>query len=366
MIKQLRLFQFKAFKEQVFSLSNLNLLAGVNGMGKSSLIQSLLILRSSYDRGELQNGSFLTIQHQDLINLVSPDAILNADADSSEVSISITEDECQGQWKINAEGINNSLPLKDHTVNTEILNTSLFNNSFQYLNAERIGPRQFYERLSVSRNHSPLGYRGEFTASKLSEVATNLTKLEHEKLFLSKSNLIYEQVSNWLSEIIHPGTKISLDESNPSQISILYNFARQKGKSFNPLNIGFGFSFALPIIVAILTAPKHSLVIIENPEAHLHPKGQAEMGKFLALAAESGIQIIIETHSDHILNGIRIAVKDKMVLPESTNIIFVGSYDDNGRDRVYVEELEIDEDGRISEWPKDFFDTWEYSMMHLL
>ncbi|MFP3675059.1 hypothetical protein SB724_19790, partial [Bacillus sp. SIMBA_031] len=92
--------------------------------------------------------------------------------------------------------------------------SSLFQTSFQYLNAERIGPRKSYDRLSVSRNHSPLGYRGEYTATKLSEAATKLEKMIHPSLSLTSSEFIYDQVSNWLSKIIHPGTKVSLDETN--------------------------------------------------------------------------------------------------------------------------------------------------------
>ena len=61
----------------------------------------------------------------------------------------------------------------------------------------------------------------------------------------------------------------------------------------------FGHSYVLPIILAVLTAPKNSIIFIENPESHLHPSAQRRVGEFLAHAAEAGIQIIIESHSDH-------------------------------------------------------------------
>lgn len=363
MINRIKLFQFKGFQDQVFNFSKLTLLTGINGMGKSSLIQSLLILRNSFDRNELQTGKSLTIVDSSLVNLVSADAMLNADPTSSEVWIKLRDEENEGQWKVNAEGPSNTLPLIDHTINENIFESALFKKTFQYLNAERIGPRQFYERKTTSSNHSPLGYRGEFATTKLEEIAVDVDKIIHPSLSLGEEESIYDQVSSWLSKILHPGTKVNVEGSNSSQISIKYYLS---GKSHNPLNVGFGFSFALPVLVAILTAPKESLLIVENPEAHLHPKGQAEMGRFLALAAEAGIQIITETHSDHILNGIRIAVKEKKVLNDSVGIIFVGSYDDKGISKVYVEEPTIDSDGRIDDWPKDFFDTWEYSMMSLL
>ncbi|QQT33066.1 DUF3696 domain-containing protein [Sphingobacterium multivorum] len=366
MINRLTLYQFKGFIDQQFNFSELTLLTGINGMGKSSVIQSLLILRNSFDRNELQQGKALTIVDKDLVNLISPDAMLNADASSNDVCINLLDDDTNVQWKVSAVGQSNTLPLIDHSLDENIFSCALFQESFQYLNAERIGPRQFYDRKTTSSRHSPLGYRGEYTAAILTKITIDIEKAIHPSLSIDGEETIYDQVSSWLSQILHPGTKVNIDESNPNHVSIVYNFAKQKGKSFNPLNIGFGFSFALPVIVAVLTAPKGSLLIVENPEAHLHPKGQAEMGKFLALAAEAGIQIIIETHSDHILNGIRIAVKEEKVSNETVGVIFVGSYEDKGVLKVAVQEPTIDSDGRIEDWPKDFFDTWEYSMMSLL
>ena len=74
-----------------------------------------------------------------------------------------------------------------------------------------------------------------------------------------------------------------------------------------PTNMGFGVSYALPVITAGLLAPAGSLLVVENPEAHLHPAGQSRVGRFLAHLAASGVQVVAETHSDHVLNGVRLA-----------------------------------------------------------
>ncbi|MGH3693299.1 MAG: AAA family ATPase [Pseudonocardiaceae bacterium] len=79
-------------------------------------------------------------------------------------------------------------------------------------------------------------------------------------------------------------------------------------------NIGFGFSYALPVIIAGLLAPGGGLLLVENPEAHLHPAGQSRLGRFLARIAGSGVQVVLETHSDHILNGVRLAVADERTI----------------------------------------------------
>ncbi|HND20426.1 MAG TPA: AAA family ATPase, partial [Acidobacteriota bacterium] len=90
-----------------------------------------------------------------------------------------------------------------------------------------------------------------------------------------------------------------------------------------PANMGFGVSYTLPIIVAGLLARPGHMLVVENPEAHLHPQGQSRIGRFLALLAAKGVQVLIETHSDHVLNGIRLAATDEHPLqPENVLIHF--------------------------------------------
>jgi len=366
MINQLQLFQFKSFKKETFNFSNLSLLTGVNGIGKSSIIQSLLVLRNSFDRGEITTQ--LTIQGDKLVNLISPDDMLSSRAESSLVGITLVDDQLGlAEWEVVSEGESNSLSLTKEIINQEITNFSLFQPTFQYLNAERLGPRQFYDKLTVKRNHSLQGYFGEYTPSRLADAVKNLEICTLSNLQIGGySNQVYDLLSAWVSKIIYPGTRVNLDNTNPTTVTLTYAFENEKGKQFNPLNIGFGFSFALPVILAVLTAKSGELIIVENPEAHLHPRGQAEMGRFLTLAANSGVQIIIETHSDHILNGVRLCVKKDKVSPANTKIIYIGTYLDKDGHVTYATEPAINEEGKIDEWPKDFFDTWEYSLMELM
>src|SRR5260221_6265573 len=89
-----------------------------------------------------------------------------------------------------------------------------------------------------------------------------------------------------------------------------------------PQNVGYGLSHVLPILTACLGAQTGALLLIENPESHLHPSGQSAMGEFLAQVASAGIQLIVETHSDHVLNGIRRAVKRGQLTPQDVAIHF--------------------------------------------
>ena len=127
------------------------------------------------------------------------------------------------------------------------------------------------------------------------------------------------------------------------------------------VHVGFGLTQVFPIIVAALSRTEGDLLLIENPEVHLHPAGQAMMGCFLAEVAAAGVQVLIETHSDHILNGIRRAVKAGLLAPEDLAIHFFRDRDSEGEQVI---SPTIDRAGNIDVWPKGFFDQFDKDMNH--
>ena len=144
--------------------------------------------------------------------------------------------------------------------------------------------------------------------------------------------------------------------------------AGTKGKKYSALQVGFGFTFCLPIIVALLRARENDLLIFENPEAHLHPAAQVELGKLMALASGRGVQIIIESHSDHILNSLRLARKEGIISQKDLNMIFVqrdfGAGDDT--EVTYIDEIQITDEGKLNDRPKNFFDSWDDILTRLI
>ncbi|HEX6075635.1 MAG TPA: DUF3696 domain-containing protein [Micromonosporaceae bacterium] len=118
-----------------------------------------------------------------------------------------------------------------------------------------------------------------------------------------------------------------------------------------PTNMGFGVSYALPILLAGLLVPQGGLMIVENPEAHLHPTGQSRLGRFLGRVAGSGAQVIVETHSDHLLNGIRLACVDERVLDPSE--VLFHFFDEATTDPTTIR---LTQRGGLTHWPKGFFD----------
>ena len=121
------------------------------------------------------------------------------------------------------------------------------------------------------------------------------------------------QVEAWMDRFF-PGFELDLQKI-PHTNAVTLGLRTSKDVNFHaPVHTGYGLTQVLPIIVAALSRP-NSLLLIENPEVHLHPAGQAAMGEFLAEVATTSAQVIVETHSDHVLNGIRRAVKKRLLPP---------------------------------------------------
>lgn len=128
-----------------------------------------------------------------------------------------------------------------------------------------------------------------------------------------------------------------------------------------PIHVGFGLTQVLPIIIAALSTAKEDILLIENPEVHLHPAGQALMGQFLAEVASAGVQVIIETHSDHVLNGVRRFVKSGRIKSEQLAIHF---FRPNANSLDQVVSPQMDATGNIDSWPDGFFDQFDKDMNH--
>lgn len=143
-----------------------------------------------------------------------------------------------------------------------------------------------------------------------------------------------------------------IDDAN---IYTLQFSTRDAAGNFKPTNVGFGYSYALPILVSgLITMQQKGILIIENPEAHLHPQAQSIIGKFLTLVSEQGVQVFVETHSEHIINAPRVLIAQDVYDAKDLKIMY---FDDSYAS--YYKDINVDEDGKIEKWPKGFFDQAE-------
>ncbi|MCP4113591.1 MAG: DUF3696 domain-containing protein, partial [Desulfobacteraceae bacterium] len=248
---------------------------------------------------------------------------------------------------------------------------SLFNQNFQYISAFRNGPVQNYEKdtsgVELFHQISVKEGRCELIAHYLDffrhePVADDSLKKNPE----DKDMELIVQAANWLKDI-SPEINIQV-ETLESSYKINYSFSRGPKKTptkkFKAVNIGFGISYALPIVVAALHVPKDSIVLIENPESHIHPEGQAKLMELICKAAKAGVQFIIETHSDHIINGLLVATKHGLIEPDDSKIYF---FDRNIASHATKSiHLPILPGGKIRKPPKGFFDRLDKDMETLM
>ena len=370
MISNVRLKNFKGFSEVEIPLRKLNLFAGLNGSGKSSVLQALGLLRQSLDERFLEENHLML--NGDLVGLGTGRDLLYQSFDEQEVQIELDVNsngiEAELFWRIQVDLDSDVLTCDaDHT-SPDLRTLDIFSSGFQFLRADRITPAATYPKSQHSvRQRRFLGARGEFTAHYLREFGENLTVPERMRHTSEpKAASLSAQVNAWMEEF-SPGVRVQAEPVPMTDfVRLVFSF-RGEGTAYGdvlrPTNVGFGLTHALPVVVACLAAETNSVLIVENPEAQLHPRGQLVIGRLLALSVENGAQVIVETHSDHVLNGIRLAVKEGLVSAESCCMHFFSRHPGKASD---FESPVLGPDGRLSYWPLGFFDQWEQSLDQLL
>lgn len=369
-IDALSLVNFKAFDEMHVPLGGLALLSGLNGSGKSSVVQALGLLRQSFDTGSLAsgeialNGGLVEIgTGGDLIHQGFNDAIIEIGLD-----VKTPDGDVRLEWRADVGLEYDVLRCSFKPDDLTSADANLFSRGFQYLRADRITPSVAFPKShhAIGREGF-LGTQGEYTAHFLQRFGEE-KQVETSRRQVSSRDApgLISQVNAWM-QIFSPGVRVEPEAVAMTDfVRLAYSYrgtGTAYGKPMRPTNVGFGLTHALPVVTACLAAEPGSLIVIENPEAQLHPRGQAAMGLLLATTAAAGVQVIAETHSDHVLNGIRIAAKRKLIAPAEVKLHFferaIGA-------PSRLETPELLADGRLSFWPEDYFDQWERSLDELL
>lgn len=375
MLERIHLENFKASRDVDVRLAPLTMLAGLNSSGKSTLLQAICALRQSYDFNGRTEGPSLS---GDLVQLGKYADLLSEGSLNDTVAVTVTESGVPCRWTIEGPP---KLPRLRFSEEPGSLPNFVTCRDFQFLQADRIVPQTLYPQAPQrARDTGFLGPRGEYTADFLSLASKQ--KVSERRTFpkgglgLSEALLsavaptlgLLDQVSGWLQQL-SPGARLDAEAiGGTDEVLLQFRYAgRRKETTSNPYrttNVGFGLTYSLPIIVACLAAPEGSLLLLENPEAHLHPQGQAALGQLIALCANDGVQIIVETHSDHLLNGFRLAVKANLISPDNIVLHFFTREVETGE--AFVQSPAMFKNGRLSNWPEGFFDQWDKEVDALL
>jgi predicted ATPase len=140
--------------------------------------------------------------------------------------------------------------------------------------------------------------------------------------------------------------RLGRSEASPFQIQV-----QVSGAWVNLVDVGYGVSQALPILVDTFLAPDHSSFLLQQPEVHLHPRAQAELGSYLAaLVRDQGKRIIAETHSDHLIDRICMEIRDGFLSPKDVRIL----YFERAKADVKVFPIDVDEMGNLKSPPESY------------
>ncbi|MBB5859018.1 AAA family ATPase [Xanthomonas arboricola] len=356
MNKAMRIKGFKCFEDVSIPLSKLTILCGPNSGGKSSILQALLL----YDLGTSTKSDGVAVNGPYGLQLGDAEQIMNRSAfgrEGDDFSISIDPG-----YLVKFGLHSDRRFLKVNVTEQGGMNESQITH---YVGAERKGPRiSQAEFANLGAENIDVGYAGQYVA----EILLNLERKQiREELRPSGEEnllLLAPIVEYYLSEIFGP-IQIQSRPNGNAPPSLYFRRRELEEEWTLSSNTGFGITYVLPIIVAGLLCPKDSMLIIDSPEAHLHPQAQTAVAKFLCMVAAGGVNVVVETHSDYVIEGVRISIKekDRAVSFNECLILSIGLTQEGVRS---ISPLSVLENGSLSQWPKGFFDQHVINMRSMI
>ncbi|GKV81414.1 hypothetical protein PEC106664_21880 [Pectobacterium carotovorum subsp. carotovorum] len=392
MISNISIDNFKCFNELTLPINKLTLLTGFNASGKSTVLQSLLLLSQALRKNIScnyisVNGSLVKLGSSTDILHESDEPLSNQ---KKELSLGITYQSGSIKWSF--------LPMKKNRNNLEVVRLAiketpstdiLYENNLDgiipdnvtgnflnvitalksliFIGAGRMGVQDLFPSPEDEQiSHSDVGSEGEYAPWWFESYSDE--DIPENRRFPSEKGAVTlrRQMNAWLSYIFPGAEANTLTVDNTGFIQLQFKNS-SVGEWRRPANIGYGLTYIFPIIVAGLLAKPGQILVIDSPEAHLHPMGQSRIGMFLAQVSASGVQVIIETHSDHVLNGVRIAVSSKIIESNDLSIHFFNRINDaENKQKLLIVSPKVDNEGSLSEWPEGFFDQSEKDLSTLM
>lgn len=393
MLTSIFLKNFKCIPDNIFTLNKVNIFTGYNGRGKSSILQAIMVLSQSIDKNNLNslekihlNGDFISLgdfdevlkdEHLDHFEIklglesdheihdislgymrtddVKVSKICKCVIDDDDLFDSVGSNKEKNKTKI--KGLLKQLPA--------YINSILGPYNIHYVSANRCGPVKFVEKREIPEVHK-VGRNGNFTINTLSTFKEKVSTKMNISSYDDNEYDLLTVTTKWIDYIMSGGMvnveDYAADKKRSSTLSLQFGFnSIGNNRKFESYNVGFGYSYILSIVVSALIAKEGNIFIVENPEAHLHPKAQLNLAFLLAKLVDNGVQVFIETHSEHIVNGFRLAaLKEEFSLSnKDLNILFF----DND---FCIQQLKVESNGKIKNWPSGFFDQYQYELSEIL
>jgi predicted ATPase len=212
--------------------------------------------------------------------------------------------------------------------------------NFLHLPGLRRSPERIY---TAARAHGEL-YPGTFE-NYVASVITDWQETKDKRLLILIDHLNYLKLTSTIEAKAFNDVQIELRVGKSTS---------SPDATISIADVGLGVSQVLPVLVALLTALPGQLVYIEQPELHLHPRAQYLLAKCFADAAERGVQIVVETHSDLFIEGVQTLVAEGKLSPDKVILHWFTRGED---ETTTITSAELDENGAFGDWPEDFAST---------
>lgn len=230
--------------------------------------------------------------------------------------------------------------------------------SIKYLGPLRSEPKRIYKYATVDE----IGLSGEHSMLKLHEnwnkkiEFIDLPKSPDEKIMWENLSIVEMDLSEAVNSSLQWLGMQQLNLIGSEETGVIKAEFRAKDKgstSITIADVGFGVSQILPVITQGLMSKQSDILIFEQPEIHLHPRAQAKLAELFLCFVFLGKKIIVESHSDHLINRFRLLIAEDMSdeLTEKVNIVFV-QQDHEGNS--FIDNLKLTSEGQIENWPDEF------------
>lgn len=376
MIRAIQIERFKGLRHTpLLNLGKVNLLTGENGRGKSSLCQVLLTLAQTWDveamDALLPNGEWVKLgSYEDIHYVYDKDStivfhLITDSAKDNDFNIVFDRSETKKTLIEVANVAVDGKPITDSSGNSMGDFSSDFSLDFD-VSLSRLSDYPTITALRnlhyIAANRIAVTYRDTLdeNASVLAPNGSNVLSV----LWNHRDEGCLKEVEKLMSDILD-GAEFHLEYSS-NDLVFTMNSAIDT-TLFRPSNVGFGHGYILSVITALSIAKEKDTLIVENPEAHLHPSAQAKlMNAIIDMASRKKLQVFVETHSDHILNTSLIAAKEKRLQPDNLQVLFFsGRMNEEGHFESVVQNLEITSSGHIIDAPQKFFEQYALDLEKL-
>lgn len=404
MISRMRLKNFKTWEDtEEIKLSPVTLLLGTNSSGKSSIIQSLLLLKQtvrSADRsihlnlgGDDLNDIFNFGTFKDILYKYATERQFEIDFDFSGKLKEMYVVKFHSVYRQDSKGGVVQDELELHAMGKKYRFIRRERDAYSFLLGDATQPfdkgRYWAPERSIGFSAEALSHAGEYS-SVLQDISLAIQKEMTNLYYLGpirrkperdyqwnkttpgemgfdgqksvdillasdsskkrgSSSGILESVSKWLNRMGLAEQIILKRVGRPSRFEVVII---QDGLEINLRDVGIGVSQVLPVLVLGYFVPEGSSIILEEPEIHLHPLAQSILAEFFVdVSNERNIQFLVETHSEHLFRRMQTLLARQTLSRDQCSLYFV----EKGKKHASLLRLDIDEYGRLANWPENFF-----------